>query len=165
VPTTTTAPSPTTQDGPPSDRTTYTTIKAVIKDPDLGHTVTATRIARHLRWPSGQPVGAEQFEIIGVRLVFSAGSRYSASLDPAMLSLIAASPRQTVTPTTEYQTRWSAAPLKTAKRSTTTSGWVFFKVNRGTTTSLRLAFNRPPYQVSTTDKKITAKTFSAVLTK
>jgi hypothetical protein len=38
-------------------------------------------------------------------------------------------------------------------------------VNRGTTSYLRLAFNRPAYQVSTTDKKIDAHTFWAQLTR
>ena len=162
---TTSATTSATTDAPPTDKVSYTSVKAVIKDPDLGHTITAVRVARHLKWPSGQPVGAEQFEIVGVRLTASAGSRYSASVDPSMFSLIAADPKQTVTPTSEFTKRWNAIPLKSAKRSTTTSGWVFFKVNRGTTSALRLAFNRPAYQVSTTDKNIGAKTFSVVLTK
>lgn len=164
-PTTTAPTTSATTDAPPTDKVSYTSVKAVIKDPDLGHTITAVRVARHLKWPSGQPVGAEQFEIVGVRLTAAAGSRYSASIDPSMFSLIAADPKQTVTPTSEFTSRWNATPLKSAKRSTTTSGWVFFKVNRGTTSALRLAFNRPAYQVSTTDKNIGAKTFSVVLTK
>jgi hypothetical protein len=164
-PSTTTAPSTAATDGPATDKVAYTSIKAVIKDPDLGHTITAVRLARHLKWPSGQPVGAEQFEIVGVRVTAAAGSRYSASIDPSMFSLIAADPKQTVTPTSEFTSRWNAAPLKSAKRSATTSGWVFFKINRGTTSALRLAFNRPAYAVKTTDKSIPAKTFSVVLTK
>jgi hypothetical protein len=162
---TTTTPAPTTTDGPANDKVTYSTVKAVIKDPDLGHTITATRIARHLKWPGGQPVGAEQFEIVGVRVVVQAGSRYSARVDPSMLSLVAASPAQTITPTTEFKGRWGAAALGTAQRSQTSTGWVFFKVDRGTTSSLKLAFNRPAYEVSTTGKNIPAKTFSAVLVK
>ena len=147
------------------EKVSYKNLNAVIKDPDLGHTITATRLARHLKWPAGQPIGAEQFEIVGVRVTAAAGSRYSASIDPSMFSLIAADPKQTVTPTSEFTSRWNAAPLKSAKRSATTSGWVFFKINRGTTSALRLAFNRPAYAVKTTDKSIPAKTFSVVLTK
>lgn len=149
----------------PVDKTVSTAINATIKDPDLGHTITATRIVRHFSWPSQQPVGAKSFEIVGVWVNFSAGSRYSASLDPSMLSLVATSPSQNVVPTTEFANRWGATPLKAAKRAQTTGGWVFFKVNRGTTNALSLAFNRPAYQVSTTDKNIGAKTFSVVLTK
>jgi hypothetical protein len=167
----TTSTAPATQTATPTtpaaavDKVTYKDINAVIQDPDLGHTITATRIARHLKWPSGQPVGAEQFEIVGVRVRFEAGTRYSATLDPSMLSLIAANPKQTVPSTTEFKGLWSTKELGTATREQWSSGWVFFKVNRGTTSALTLAFNRPAYQVSTTDKNIPAKTFTVVLSK
>jgi len=156
---------PTTPPPAAVEKVSYKNINAVIKDPDLGHTITATRIARHLRWPSGQPVGAEQFEIVGVRVRFEAGTRYSATIDPSMLSLIAANPKQTVPSTTEFKGLWSAKDLTKATREQWSSGWVFFKVNRGTTSALTLAFNRPAYQVSTTDKNIPAKTFTVVLSK
>jgi hypothetical protein len=171
---TTTAPTtePTTEKATPTtpppaavERSTYKNINAVIKDPDLGHTITATRLARNLKWPAGQPVGAEQFEIVGVRVRFEAGSRYSATLEPAMLSLVASNPMQTVAPTNEFKGLWQAKELTKADRDETTSGWVFFKVNRGTTSALQLAFNRPAYEVSTTDKNLPAKTFTVVLSK
>lgn len=163
---TSTTPSPTsTTDGPASEQVAYSTIKAVIEDPDLGHTITANRIARHLKWPSGQPVSAQQFEIVGVRLVVQAGSRYSADITPSMFSLVAANPAQTIKPTFEWKHGWRAIPLAPAERSQTSTGWVFFKVDRGTTSSLKLAFNRPAYEVSTTGKNIPAKTFTTVLVK
>lgn len=140
-------------------------IRAVIKDPDLGHTITALRLSRNLPFPKNQPVGAEAFEIVGVKVDFRAGSRYSAALEPSMLSLIATSPKQNVPVTAEFGKAYKAEPLTTAKRDDRSRGWVFFKVDKGTTSSLRLAFNRPAYEVSTTDKKITAKTFSVVLSK
>ena len=102
--------------------------------------------------PEGQPVGAEAFEIVGVKVEFAAGSRYSASLDPTMLSLVAASPKQNVAPTAEFGKAYKADPLLTTKRDERDRGWVFFKVDKGTTSALRLAFNRPAYAVSTTDK-------------
>ncbi|MBW8729419.1 MAG: hypothetical protein JF622_00075 [Terrabacter sp.] len=141
------------------------TVKAVIKDPQLGHTITALRISRGLPFPKNQPVGAEAFEIVGVKVEFAAGSRYSASLDPKMLTLIATDPKQNVAPTAEFGKAYKADPLLTTKRDDRDRGWVFFKVDKGTTTALRLAFNRPAYAVSTTDKSIPAKTFSVVLTK
>lgn len=161
-PSTTTAP---TTDAAPVDKAVSTKISATIKDPDLGHTISASRIVRNFSWPSGQPVGAKQFEIVGVWVTVTAGSRYSASVDPSMLALVAAQPSQTVVPTTEFAKRWGATQLKPVKRDQRAGGWVFFKVNRGTTSALRLAFNRPAYAVSTTDKSIPAKTFSVVLTK
>lgn len=141
------------------------TIKAVIKDPDLGHTITALRVSRNLPFPKNQPVGAEAFEIVGVKVEFDAGTRYSAALEPSMLTLIAASPKQNVPVTSEFGKAFKADPLRTTKRDDRDRGWVFFKVDKGTTSSLRLAFNRPAYEVSTTDKNIKAKTFSVVLTK
>lgn len=160
-----TAPTASTQVTPPVDRAVSTAITATMKDPDLGHTITVNRIVRRFSWPAGQPVGAKQFEIVGVLVTLTAGSRYSASISPSMLSLVAASPAQTVAPTSEFANRWGATPLKAASRSQRTGGWIFFKVNRGTTSALSLAFNRPPYTVSTTGKKLPPKTFSVTLTK
>lgn len=161
-----TAPPSTTSDAAaPVDKMVTKTITATLKDPELGHTITARRLVRNLSWPSGQPVGAKQFEIVGVWVTLKAGSRYSASVDSSMLSLVAASPAQSVVPTSEFTKRWGATVLKPAKRSQTTAGWVFFKVDRGTTSALKLGFNRPAYQVSTTGKKLPAKSFNVVLTK
>lgn len=147
------------------EKVSYKNLNAVIKDPDLGHTITATRLARHLKWPAGQPIGAEQFEIVGVRVRFEPGKRYSATLEPSMLSLVASNPKQTVPATNEFKGLWSAKDLTTATRDKWSSGWVFFKVNRGTTSALTLAFNRPAYEVSTTDKNIKAKTLTVALSK
>lgn len=160
-------PAATTSSAAPTKAAAYSTrnIQAVIKDPDLGHTITALRLSRNLPFPKNQPVGAEAFEIVGVKVDFRAGSRYSAALEPSMLSLIATSPKQNVPVTAEFGKAYKAEPLTTAARDDRTRGWVFFKVDKGTTSSLRLAFNRPAYEVSTTDKKITAKTFSVVLSK
>lgn len=165
---TSTAATPTTStpaDAVPVDKRVGRDIRAVITDPDLGHTITATSVIRHIEWPTGRPVSAKQFEIVGVSVTLSAGSRYSASIDPSMLSLVAASPSQTIKPTSEFNGLWGAPVLKSAGRSQTTRGWVFFKVDRGTTSSLKLAFNRPAYEVSTTGKNIPAKTFTTVLAK
>jgi hypothetical protein len=164
-PTPATTTSTTSGSAAPVDKMTTKTLTATLKDPDLGHTITARRLVRNLSWPSGQPVGAKQFEIVGVWVTAKAGSRYSASIDPSLLSLVAASPAQSVVPTSEFTKRWGATVLKPATRSKTTGGWVFFKVDRGTTSALKLGFNRPAYQVSTTGKKLPAKTFTVVLTK
>jgi len=168
-PTTSSAPTtstdaPTTSATPDAKQST-TRVKTVITDPALGHTITSSAVTRNMLWPSGNPVASQSFEIVGVWVTLKAGSRYSASIDPSMLSLIATSPQQQVAPTAEFTKRWGATVLQPAKRGQTSSGWVFFKVNRGTSTSLRLAFNRPAYQVSTTDKKIEAHTFWAQLTR
>ena len=151
----------------PTTPATFSTkdLKVALKDPDLGHTITALKISRNLPFPSNQPVGAEAFEIVGVKVELAAGSRYSATLDPAMISLVAASPKQTVAPTAEFGKGYHATPLTPAKRGQTERGWLFFKVDRGTSTYLRLQYARPAYEVSTTDKKIQPHTFWAQLTR
>ena len=169
--TTTTTAAPTTSDVPTATaavtpaKFSTRNINAVIKDPDLGHTITALKLSRGLPFPSNQPIGAEAFEIVGVKVEFKAGTRYSAALEPSMLTLVAVDPKQNVAATAEFGKAYRAQPLTTAKRGDTTRGWLFFKVDRGTTSALRLAYNRPAYQVSTTDKNINAKTFSVVLSK
>jgi hypothetical protein len=140
-------------------------LKVALKDPDLGHTITALKISRNLPFPPNQPVGAEAFEIVGVKVELKAGSRYSATLDPAMISLVATSPQQKVAATAEFGKTYHALPLSPAKRGTTERGWLFFKVDRGTTTYLRLQYDRPAYQVSTTDKNIKAHSFWVQLTR
>jgi hypothetical protein len=169
---TTTAPSETTTSEVPTTttttapgRVTATKIKAVIEDPELGHRITATGVTRNIPWPSGNPVASEEYEIVGVWVVLNAGSRYSASLEPAMLSLVTADPKQTIQATTEFANLYKSTQLKPAERSKKTVGWVFFKVDRGTSSALSLAYNRPAYEVSTTDKSIKAKTFTVPLTK
>ena len=106
--------STTATDGSIVDRPVPTKIAASITDPDLGHTIKADSVVRHFPWPAGQPVGAKQFEIVGVWVSVAAGSRYSASIEPSMLSLVAASPAQTVMPTAEFAKQWGATPLKAA---------------------------------------------------
>ena len=151
----------------PTTPATFSTkdIKAVIKDPDLGHSITALKISRNLPFPSNQPVGAEAFEIVGVKVELTAGSRYSATLDPSMISLVATSPKQTVAATNEFGKAYKATPLSPAKRGETERGWLFFKVDRGTSTYLRLQYARPAYEVSTTDKKIQPRSFWVQLTR
>lgn len=162
----TTPAAPTTSaDVAPVDHVRYVPTNATITDADLGSSITATRVTRGLPWPAGQPVSRKEFEIVGVQVTLKAGSRYSATLDPSMLSLVADHPAQTVTPTTEFGNRWNATALKPVGRSQSATGWVFFKVDRGTGSALKLVFNRPAYDVSTTGKKFPAKTFSTVLVK
>lgn len=145
-------------------RTKQSAINAVIRDSDLGHTITATKITRNLPYPAGNPVAASSFEIVGVKVVLRAGTRYSATLSPTMLSLVAADPKQDVKSTKEFDGLFGTKPLPTAKRGEKQSGWLFFKVDAGTSSALTLAYHRPAYKVSTTGKSIPARNIGAVLT-
>lgn len=141
-----------------------TVVNAVIKDPVLGHTITAVKVARNLPWPEGYPIGAESFEIVGVRLKVRAGERYSASVAPSMFALKAAPSTVFVQPTGEFGERYKATPLATTKRGEYEKGWIYFKIDKGATGPLTLRFNRPAYTVSTTDKDIPQKAFDVKLT-
>ena len=133
-------------------------VKAAIKDGTLGHVITATKLSRNLPWPAGNPVAAASFEIVGVQLTVAAGDRYSAEVTPAMFTLKpgAAAP---IAPTAEFGTSLGA-PLATTKRAETKTGWLFFKVDRGSSGPLLLTFNRPAYTVKTTGQSIAADALS-----
>lgn len=134
------------------------TVKVQLKDDILEHVVTATKLSRNIPWPAGNPVAAASFEIVGVQLTVDAGDRYSADVKPSMFTLKpgAAAP---VTPTTEFG-KTLGAPLDTTKRAQKKTGWLFFKVDRGSSGALQLTFNRPAYTVKTTGKEIKAAAFS-----
>lgn len=133
-------------------------VKVQIKDDVLGHVMTATKLSRNIPWPAGNPVAAASFEIVGVWLTVDAGDRYSADVKPSMFTLKpgAAAP---IRPTTEFGKSFGA-PLDIAKRAQKKTGWLFFKVDRGSSGALQLTFNRPAYTVKTTGKAIKAAAIS-----
>ena len=133
-------------------------VKVEIKVPTLGHVITATKLSRNIPWPAGNPVAAESFEIVGVQLTVDAGDRFSADVKPTMFTLKpgAAAP---VAPTTEFGKKLGT-PLPTAKRAEKKSGWLFFKVDRGSSGTLQLTFNRPAYTVKTTGSSLKAVAYS-----
>lgn len=135
-------------------------VKVSIKDPVLGHTVTVTEVLRNMAFPAGYPVASENFEIVGVYVTLSAGSQYSADLDPQRLTIQIGS--SYVRPTSEFGPTF-AKTVTTAKRGETKAGYLIFKVDKGTS-PLILMLHRPAYQVSTTDKAIPSQVFRAKLT-
>jgi hypothetical protein len=136
-------------------------IKAVINDPQLGHFITPTKLVRNVPWPAGNPVGEENFEIVAVEVQLKAGVRYSADLAPWMLS-ITTDKTKFATTTTEFGNLLGPA-LVSATRGKTTKGWVYFKVDRGSGSTVTLHVNRPEYKVSTTGKTIPRRLFSVGL--
>lgn len=141
----------------PTDRA----VSVVLKDPVLGHTIKAVRLVRNVRWPAGHPVSEQSFEIVAVQVQVTAGSRYSADVQPSMITIGTGGPGYT-RPTTEFG-NLKGAPLATAKRGKTTKGWLYYKIPRGTGAKLILMFHRPAYKVSTTGKSIPAKVLTTAL--
>lgn len=140
---------------------TTTPIKAVITDPEMGHIVTATKLVRNVPWPEGNPVGEASFEIVAVEVTWKAGTRYSADLRPWMLTLSTSKTPYAVT-TTEFGAL-QGNPLVAVARTMERSGWVYFKVDRGSGSKVSLSLQRPEYKVSTTGKTLPRKTFTANL--
>lgn len=169
--TTTSSPSPATT-GPGASSTTTpstptaspTTLspKGKITDDVLGHVMTPVKVLTNLPWPEESPVGQEHFELVGVELKVAAGKRYSATVDPSMFTIKAAS-GDPIPATNEFKGALGKE-LGTVKRGETKTGWLIFKVDKGAASTLELQFNRPSYEVSTTGKTIKPKTFTLKLT-
>jgi hypothetical protein len=168
---TTTAPSPTTGSGEttattttpgtPTPSPTTLTPKGTITDDVLGHVITPVKVVTNLPWPEGSPVAQEHFELVGVEVKVAAGKRYSATVDASMFTIKAAAGEQVPT-TSEFKGAFGKE-LGIVKRGETQTGWLIFKVDKGTASTLDLQFNRPSYEVSTTDKTIPPKSFDLKL--
>lgn len=147
----------------PAPTPTTVAAKGSIKDDVLGHVITPTKVVVGLPWPDNHPIAEEHFELVGVELKVQAGSRYSADVTPDMFALKTSAP-DAVPATNEFKGALGKE-LGTVKRGTTGSGWLIFKVEKGTASTLELRYNRPAYDVKTTDKAIKAKTFTLKLTR
>ena len=132
-----------------------------IKDPVLGHVIKPQQMVRNVPWPEGNPVGEASFEIIAIEVEITAGSRYTATLGRGLLRLSTSTSKDTAV-TTEFDDLLGK-PLPNASRGETTKGWIYYKVDRGSGSDVTLTYKRPEYEVSTTDKAIPAKSFSAKL--
>ncbi len=166
-PSTTVTPSPTTTTKPAVSAVggprVNTPLMKAFSDPGMGHRVLIGTVSRNIRWPAGNPVSEEAFEIVGVYVRVTAGARYSASVTPAMFALGTADP-SLIEPTTEFGTTLGK-PLGTVTRDQTGAGWLFFKVDRGAKEPFTLYLRRPAYTVSTTGKTIPATRYGAWITK
>lgn len=156
-------PAPTTAQEP---QRTESKLNVTITDPELGHVVKPLRIVRNMPWPEGSPVSEKAFELAAVEVQYAAGSRYTAGLSGWMLTL--------KTPTSSYVAPAPAKefgsllgqPLPDAVRSGKTTGWLYYKINRGgALTPVSMTFHRPEYFISTTKKSLPRAAFTAVLVK
>ncbi|MDN5796199.1 MAG: hypothetical protein L0H79_10680 [Intrasporangium sp.] len=135
--------------------------KGEIKDDVLGHVITPTKVVVGLPWPDNHPVAEEHFELVGVQVKVEAGKRYSASVTPGLFALKTSAP-DAVPATNEFKGALGKE-LGTVKRGEAETGWLIFKVEKGSADKLELRYNRPAYDVKTTDSSIKAKTFTLKL--
>jgi len=145
---------------PAATQPTQIPVKVTLRDPVLDQTVTVKQVQRNMPFPSGYPVGAETFEIIGLYVSLQTGPRFSAELSPRNLTLKLGD--SYVRPTTEFGPKY-ARPVSAAVRGGKSDGWLIYKIDKGTH-PLVLLLHRPAYKVSTTDTAIPAKLFQATLT-
>jgi hypothetical protein len=125
--------------------------------------ITPIRMVRNATWPAGNPVAEASFEIIAVEVQVATGSRYSASVQPWMFSLSTTKNSRTP-PTTEFG-QLLGTPLPAVNRAERKTGWLYFKVDRGSGSAITLFLKRPEYKVSTTGKILPASSVSVVLAK
>jgi hypothetical protein len=156
------ATTPSTTGTTPAPSPTTLKAKGSIKDDVLGHVITPTNVVVGLPWPENHPIAEEHFQLVGVEVKVVAGTRYSATVTPEMFTLKSSAP-DAVPATNEFKGALGKE-LGTVKRGQTQTGWLIFKVEKGTASTLDLRFNRPAYDVKTTDKSIPAKTFTLKLT-
>jgi hypothetical protein len=157
APSSTETPGTSTTSTTPAPTPTTLNAKGNIKDDVLGHVITPTKVVVNLPWPDNHPIAEEHFELVGVEVKVQAGSRYSANVTPDMFTLKTSAP-EAVPATNEFKGALGKE-LGTVARGKTVTGWLIFKVEKGSATSLELRYNRPAYDVKTTGKSIKAKTF------
>lgn len=163
APTTDTAMPSVTTSTPPQQPRSFTAVMKTFRDPALGHVVTVGTVSRNVPWPKGNPASEAAFEIVGVYVKVTAGSRYSASIDPSMFVLTTANPSE-IPSTSQFGTTLGK-PFPTVQRGQTGAGWLFFKVDRGSKSPMTLYLVRPTYKVSTTGATLPATRNGVQVTK
>jgi hypothetical protein len=163
APTTDTAMPSVTTSTPPQQPRSITAVNKTFGDRALGHVVTVGTLSRNVPWPKGNPASEAAFEIIGVYVKATAGSRYSASINPSMFVLTTANP-STIPSTSQFGSTLGK-PLPTVQRGQTGSGWLFFKVDRGSKSPMSIYLVRPTYKVSTTGQTLPGTRYGVQVTK
>ncbi len=146
--------------------TTFTDVNATIKDPDLGHEIVVTRIARHLPWPPGYTASAAALELVAVEMRWTPGTTFTAPLRLQDFSVNTGSrlPNRPETLVNEAlkQAAWPLLPDQLANGQNAT-GWVVFKVDPKDAPEMSLDYTRPTSQVVGSDQVFPSQVFSAPL--
>ena len=146
--------------------TTFTAVNATIKDPDLGHEIVVTRIARHLPWPPGYTASAAALELVAVEMSWTPGTTFTAPLRLQDFSVNTGSrlPNRPETLVNEAlkQAAWPLLPDQLANGQNAT-GWVVFKVDPKDAPEMSLVYTRPTSQVISSDQVFPSQVFSASL--
>ncbi|MGV1010291.1 MAG: hypothetical protein ACOYBY_17095 [Dermatophilaceae bacterium] len=146
--------------------TTFVPVDKVIKDPDLGHEIKVTRMARDLPWPDPTSDEAQAFELVGVEMTWTPGVTYTAALRTVDFSIGSSAqypnrPDAVINPGLQAA-GWTILPAELPNGQTAT-GWLVFKVDPKDAASLRLDYTRPASRVTDSGQTFPKTVFSAQL--
>ncbi len=173
---------PTTQSAPPPEPppppnlaqlpTEFLTVEKSISDPDLGHQITVTKMARAMSWPPSSGGQEQAFELVGLELRWTPTPRYTAALRTIDFTIATTSqfpnrPDKVLDPSL-YAAGWLGLPdqLTAAQLppgQTSITGWLIFKVDPKNASTLRLDYTRPPTRVTDTGQTLPRRVFSVDL--
>ncbi len=165
APSTTTGPSTsgTTTAAPTALPTAFATINQTQADPDLKESVTVTKIARQLPWPTGYKASAQAYELVAVEMTWTPSKSYTIPIrkqdfDISTGSQFPGRPDPVVDDALKAG-GWTLLPDQVATGDPVT-GWVVFKVDPKDAPSMVLDYTRPAAQVSGGGTSFPAKTFT-----
>lgn len=143
---------------------TFTAVDKAIKDPDLGHVIVVTRIARNLPWPDGYQASAEAYELVAVEMRWTPGTTYTAPirLQDFAITTGSASPNRAdaLVNTTLQAGGWALLPAQVPNGQSAT-GWVVFRVEPRNAPKMVVDYTRPTSQVTVSGTIFPSQTFGA----
>ncbi len=131
--------------------TDFVTVGAAVRDPELGHEIAVTRIARSLAWPPGHRGQELAFELVGVEMRWTTGAAYTAPLRAGDFSIATTAafpnrPERMLDPTF-VAAGWPVLP-EVVPNGQSVTGWMVFLVDPKGASSLRLDYTRPAMRVT-----------------
>lgn len=131
--------------------TEFVTVGAAVRDPELGHEITVTRIARSMAWPPGHRGQELAFELVGVEMRWTTGAAYTAPLRAGDFSIATTAafpnrPERMLDPTL-VAGGWPVLP-EIVPNGQSATGWMVFLVDPKGASSLRLDYTRPAMRVT-----------------
>ena len=131
--------------------TDFVTVGRQVRDPELGHEITVTRIARSMSWPPGHRGQELAFELVGVEMRWITGAAYTAPLRASDFSIATTAafpnrPERMLDPTL-VAGGWPVLP-EVVPNGQSVAGWLVFLVDPKAASSLRLDYTRPAMRVT-----------------
>lgn len=131
--------------------TEFRTVERSIRDPQLGHEIVVTKIARAMAWPPGYRGQELAFELVGVEMRWTTGAAYTAPIRAVDFAIATTSafPNRAdrLLEPTLVAAGWTVLP-ETLPAGQSITGWMVFKVDPKGAATLRLDYTRPAMRVT-----------------